>query len=414
MMNRSSVIKKIAVIMISVCMILAAWPMVSVRAASGVAYNPIYRLYNPNSGEHFYTLNSAEKDNLINVGWRYEGIGWNAPKSGNPVYRIYNRNAGDHHYTLSEKERDNLIKEGWEYEGIAWYSSVEKSVPLYRVYNPNCKGAGSHHYTVSKNEINNLITAGWRDEGIAWYGVYSESDPDTCDHEWATGTVEEFVPQVEWDIDSPLIYKNSEYRGYDECNNCGRLYDKVADVRRCPCGNEMGSCGPTQKVIAETYPNDSWAGHGWATGNYPTYKKWKVTKDASKRTVTYKYCTKCGKGTYHPAEWDKKKVVDTKSFEYICSPSFERQNELTFWCPFCGNKYTQTEVDQMIEAQRKAHPGEGVIESNVECKFSPRGDGCNAEHLCWKYLEVKKTFPEKSHTVWTIKKAAYYEGGKVE
>ena len=39
----------------------------------------MYRLYNPNSGEHFYTSNVAERDMLISVGWSDEGIGWIAP-----------------------------------------------------------------------------------------------------------------------------------------------------------------------------------------------------------------------------------------------------------------------------------------------------------------------------------------------
>jgi len=61
----------------------------------------MYRVYNPNSGEHFYTQNVAEKNNLVSKGWRYEGIGWNGPTSGNPVYRLYNPNAGDHHYSAT-------------------------------------------------------------------------------------------------------------------------------------------------------------------------------------------------------------------------------------------------------------------------------------------------------------------------
>lgn len=33
----------------------------------------MYRLYNPNSGEHFYTASAAEKVSVTNAGWRYEG-----------------------------------------------------------------------------------------------------------------------------------------------------------------------------------------------------------------------------------------------------------------------------------------------------------------------------------------------------
>ena len=128
------------------------------------------RLYNPNSGEHFYTASTVEKEILVKVGWKYEGLAWKAPvKSQTPVYRLYNKNAGDHHYTISSKEKDDLIKAGWKYEGIGWYSDDAKTVPLYRLYNPNAI-AGSHHYTISKTERDNLIKAGWKDEGIAWFG----------------------------------------------------------------------------------------------------------------------------------------------------------------------------------------------------------------------------------------------------
>ncbi|ANE23542.1 hypothetical protein AAY81_08280 [Denitrobacterium detoxificans] len=130
----------------------------------------MYRLYNPNGGEHFYTASSSERDHLRKLGWRYEGIGWNAPTTGDPVYRLYNPNGGDHHYTKSKEERDGLRKLGWRYEGVGWYSDTAKSVPLYRQYNPNAK-SGSHNYTTSKSENDMLVRVGWRAEGIGWYGV---------------------------------------------------------------------------------------------------------------------------------------------------------------------------------------------------------------------------------------------------
>ena len=46
------------------------------------------RLYNPNSGEHFYTASPVEKVSLMDAGWNYEGIGWTAPADGNAVYRL--------------------------------------------------------------------------------------------------------------------------------------------------------------------------------------------------------------------------------------------------------------------------------------------------------------------------------------
>lgn len=56
----------------------------------------VFRMYNPNSGEHFYTTTQKERDHLVKVGWSYEGIGWMACRNANdqPVYRLYNANAG--------------------------------------------------------------------------------------------------------------------------------------------------------------------------------------------------------------------------------------------------------------------------------------------------------------------------------
>ena len=134
----------------------------------------MYRLYNPNSGEHFYTANAGEKNHLANIGWIYEGIGWNAPKTSDyPVYRLYNGNGGEHHYTMNKAEKDMLVRAGWKYEGIGWYSADPKdsnSIPLLREYNPNAF-ANNHNYTTSKPEHNWLISLGWKDEGKAWYAL---------------------------------------------------------------------------------------------------------------------------------------------------------------------------------------------------------------------------------------------------
>ncbi len=141
----------------------------------------MYRLYNPNSGEHFYTASTVERDATIAAGWNDEGIGWTAPSESNtPVYRLYS--GTDHHYTMSIVERDHLIDVGWTLEGdnaegIAWYSDDQKRVPLYRQFNPNVdptaplNNSGSHNYTTSLEEHEQLISIGWRGEDVGWYGV---------------------------------------------------------------------------------------------------------------------------------------------------------------------------------------------------------------------------------------------------
>lgn len=136
-----------------------------------VSYVDMNRLYNPYTGEHFYTSNAHERDVLVTLGWRYEGTGWTAPTtSDRPVFRLYNPYAGDHHYTQSTTERDGLTKVGWRYEGIGWYSEGDYGEAVYRQYNPYAV-AGTHNYTTSKQENDSLVKAGWRAEGIAWYGT---------------------------------------------------------------------------------------------------------------------------------------------------------------------------------------------------------------------------------------------------
>ena len=184
----------------------------------------MYRVYNPNSGEHFYTANESEKNNLVSLGWHDEGIGWFAPFSSNtPVYRLYNANAGDHHYTASADERDTLIKAGWKYEGIGWYSDDSKSIALYRQYNPNAK-AGAHNYTTSKNENDNLVNVGWRAEGIGWYGVEAWVETKT-------------VTQAAYDetitvTDQPAYDSYELTGGVYVCNGCGQSFATDSELDR--------------------------------------------------------------------------------------------------------------------------------------------------------------------------------------
>lgn len=81
----------------------------------------VYRLYNPYSGEHLYTLSSNERDNLRSIGWNYEGVGWYVLTSGSEVYRLYNPYTGGYLYTTSSSEYASLQIIGWNGEGVAWH-----------------------------------------------------------------------------------------------------------------------------------------------------------------------------------------------------------------------------------------------------------------------------------------------------
>lgn len=203
---------------LTIAILLSLTPLGAIAAsAAQIETTHMYRLYNPNSGEHFYTGSAEERDMLDEAGWNYEGVAWNAPiYEGDPVYRVYNPNSGDHHYTCSADERDMLVGVGWQYEGIAWGSAPSDGVPQYRLYNPNAD-CGSHHYTSSAEERENLVNVGWIYEGIGWYGVGSSSVP------------EETQPDHEHTYSGVVTEPTCTAKGYTTytCTICGDSY--VAD-----------------------------------------------------------------------------------------------------------------------------------------------------------------------------------------
>lgn len=140
------------------------------RNLNDTQFIAMYRLYNPNNQEHFYTASEQERDYLRQIGWgQYEGIGWYAPAFGQEVYRLYNPILKDHHYTQDQNEVNILTSQhSWVYEGLAWYSDTAQTMPVHRLFNPKLS-SGSHHYTPDENEVAILKTRGWNYEGISWY-----------------------------------------------------------------------------------------------------------------------------------------------------------------------------------------------------------------------------------------------------
>lgn len=143
--------------------------------ASGVVEGgQVYRLYNPNSGEHMFTRNAGEAAALAALGWNNEtpadgdaAITVDDPDAA-PVYRVYNPNEGKHHFTKDAEEAKFLDSIGWNMEGIAFFVYDAESGagnPEYRVYNPN---TGDHHWTSDAAEKDALVALGWNDEGVAW------------------------------------------------------------------------------------------------------------------------------------------------------------------------------------------------------------------------------------------------------
>lgn len=240
---------------------------VSAQAAGNTGGINMYRLYNGNSGEHFYTANPGELDSLIRIGWTYEGIGWVAPEGGDPVYRLYNPNAGDHHYTVNVHEKDALVRLGWNYEGIGWHSGG--SVPLFRQYNPNAK-TGTHNYTTNEQENNYLVRIGWNAEGIGWYALAAGSSKNTADEQTSIRLAGTKTAQKT----NQIILVNNHQLTFWEKNSDGTWRKELASY----CGYGRNGLSYNRRAGDMTTPIGSFPilmafGKGNNPGTAMTYKK---------------------------------------------------------------------------------------------------------------------------------------------
>ena len=128
-----------------------------------------YRAYNPTVGSHFFTASQAEFENSIRGGYQDESTntdGFEILAVQEPgtvaLYRLYNLQTGRHYYTSNAAEADFLEAlvpapttgpdtrtTGWRNEGVAGYvfaSDTPGTTPVYRLYN---SFSGSHLFTES-------------------------------------------------------------------------------------------------------------------------------------------------------------------------------------------------------------------------------------------------------------------------
>ena len=133
---------------------------------------PVYRMYNPKTGEHLYTADAYEVSVIYKTqGWGFEGVGWYTIESGIPVYRLYSPKFDNHLYTSDKNEMSIITSQyGWVFDNIingvpqpVMYSDGDTEI--YRLYNPAQND--QHHLTTDKNEYNIIPQWGWRQEGVA-------------------------------------------------------------------------------------------------------------------------------------------------------------------------------------------------------------------------------------------------------
>ena len=230
-----------------ICMTALALPLVlvpemQVKAETTV---PIYRLYNPDNGEHLYTTDANETRVLYEEhNWGYEGVAWYAPSgTGTPVYRLYNPVLCNHLYTTDTNEVHVLTTTTeWisDNNGQPVFYS-DGSIPVYRVYNKELQGM--HHLTTDRNEYDTLPTYGWEQEGVSLYAKVIGSPIIT--QYWNESGAELSLPEGTTGSSGT---GGSSSGGTSSAGSNEHIHDYkwvyVADgdykVNKCDCGEETG------------------------------------------------------------------------------------------------------------------------------------------------------------------------------
>jgi hypothetical protein len=89
----------------------------------------VYRLFNPQTGDHLYTINKEEADAATRGGYRAEGVvgeAYSGKREGTEaVERFYNPYTGAHILSTDPKEQQTLGSLGYTYEGTAFYAPTQ-------------------------------------------------------------------------------------------------------------------------------------------------------------------------------------------------------------------------------------------------------------------------------------------------
>ena len=135
----------------------------TITPAPAPATVPMYRAYNFSADYHFFTTSLAEKTNAVAHGYRDEStpIPFKVPNTqvagASAIFRMYNPNSGRHYYTAGAGERDSLKGVGWIYEkdeGFIYTALQTGTAEVFRLYNNN---SGVHLYTASAGEKNAVL-----------------------------------------------------------------------------------------------------------------------------------------------------------------------------------------------------------------------------------------------------------------
>ncbi|KAJ3900373.1 hypothetical protein F5879DRAFT_422871 [Lentinula edodes] len=149
--------------------------------ADTLASVPFLRASSIIQSDHFYTTNISEIESTLFDGvFSFDGNSaflWSTPQPGTiPLFRLYNENSTDHFYTMSSDELPEMMARGWAYDtapnhtaGYVYPFSICGAAPIYRLFNPTIT---DHFYTMDIAECQSAAKDnGYQDQGIAGFAI---------------------------------------------------------------------------------------------------------------------------------------------------------------------------------------------------------------------------------------------------
>jgi Repeat of unknown function (DUF5648) len=142
---------------------------------------PLYRLYWPARGVHFYTSSDSEFFSAVAFdGFIPEGTeGYLFPTQvagAIPVYRLFQPALASHLYTTDPFEWEGVISEaGFVPEGVTGYlypTPMPRTIPLYRLYHA---GIADHFYTTNLKDLEAAVSVGYVVESILGYVLQNDA-----------------------------------------------------------------------------------------------------------------------------------------------------------------------------------------------------------------------------------------------
>lgn len=145
-----------------------------------------------NDDSQFYFATSPGKVNrLVNQGWEITASGFDSylGDSASPIFHLFNKDSGQHFWSLESKKTRRLEDKGWINKGSTFDASDSKGRGLDPIYRLKNKSTGDFTWLSDKNLVKERVQSGWKNQGIAWFAPANNGEIEiaSSDYDPITG-----------------------------------------------------------------------------------------------------------------------------------------------------------------------------------------------------------------------------------